>query len=184
MARRKLGDSLWLQLAVVTAFALAMAYLEAAVVVYLRALFHVTGELVRVAPNKRAIWFSLPYFTLLKPGALANVLPRSAIARTEVGREAATIVMLACVGWLAGRTAKTRIAFFLVAFGVWDLGYYAFLHVLVGWPSSFSTLDVLFLIPGPWVAPVFLPMLVSAGMIAVAVVLVRSDARRHGRIGP
>ena len=83
-----------------------MALLEAAVVVYLRAVFHITGELVASTLGAKDIWFSIPYFTLLKPAALTSVLPRSSIAYLEVVREVATIVMLLCVGWLGGATSS------------------------------------------------------------------------------
>jgi len=175
MARRRISGSIWTRLAVVVVFAVAMAFMEAAVVVYLRDLFHITGELVRSAPGTKDIWFSLPFFTLLKPGALVSVLPQTRIAYIEVAREAATIAMLVCVGWLAGRTLRSRVAFFLCAFGAWDIGYYAFLRVLIGWPGSLRTPDVLFLIPGPWVAPVFLPMAVSVAMILGAALLLRGE---------
>jgi hypothetical protein len=173
MARRRALAPKWTTLVVVVVFAVAMAYLEAAVVVYLRELFHITGELVKFTPSAKDIVFQLPYFTLLRPGAMAAVLPKASIAGIEVGREAATIAMLAAVGWLAGHDPKSRIAYFLAAFGVWDIGYYGFLRILIGWPGSLRTLDVLFLIPGPWVAPVFLPVAISVLMIAGAVLLLR-----------
>jgi hypothetical protein len=180
MSTRRFADSPWLRLAVVTAFAVAMAYLESAAVVYLRTIFHTAPG--TLAPAPRDVWFAVPYFTLLKPGALAGVLPDARIAYAEVAREASTIVMLACVGWLAGRTLKTRAAFFLYAFGVWDIGYYVFLYVLLGWPASPNALDVLFLIPSPWVAPVFVPVTASVAMILVAVLLIRSEEHHNPKV--
>ena len=171
MARRNITKAVWTQLAVVTLFALAMAYLESAVVIYLRALFHVSGNLITFTPSRTSVWFSVPYFTLLKPAALSRVLPRASISSIEVAREVATVVMLVCLAWLAGRDWKARSAFFLYAFAVWDLGYYAFLRALIGWPTSFKSLDVLFLIPGPWIAPVWVPIAISVAMIAIALVL-------------
>lgn len=173
MARRRTLAPIWTTLIVVAVFAVAMAYLEAAVVVYLRELFHITGELVKFTPSAKDVVFRVPYFTLLRPSAMVAVLPKASIAGIEVGREAATIAMLACVGWLAGHHTKSRVAYFLAAFGVWDIGYYGFLRMLIGWPGSLRTLDVLFLIPGPWVAPVFLPVAISVLMIAGAVLLLR-----------
>ena len=182
MTARRTSGSIWTRLTVVAVFAVAMAFLEAAVVVYLRAVFHITGELVASAPGPKDIWFSVPYFTLLKPAALVSVLPQSQIAYLEVARETATIVVLLCVGWLAGRDSKSRAAFFLYAFGVWDIGYYAFLRAVIGWPGSLKTLDVLFLIPGPWVAPVFVPVAISAVMIAGALLLLlRGEPRARAR---
>lgn len=174
---RRITESIWFRLAVVTCFAAGMAFVESAVVVYLRELFGIAGEYLPVTPPPESVWFSVPFFTLLEPGATAAVLPTASIAWTEVGREAATIVMLACVGWLAGRDRRSRFAFFIHAFGVWDVLYYAFLRALIGWPGSLATPDVLFLIPGPWVGPVFLPMLVSVGMILTAVLVLRRGER-------
>ena len=166
-----------MRLAVVAVFAVAMAYMEAAIVVYLRAVFHQAGDLLKLPPAPQSVWFSVPYFTLLKPGALLSVLPQQAIANTEVVREAATVVMLACVGWLSGSNLKSRFAYFIFAFGVWDIGYYAFLHGLIGWPASLRAMDVLFLIPGPWLAPVFVPMAISVAMIVGAVWTLRTTRR-------
>jgi len=183
MSARRIIGSIWARLAVVAVFAVAMAFLEAAVVVYLRALFPITGELVTSTPPRGDVWFSVPYFALLRPSALLGVLPQSRIAYVEVAREAATLVMLLCVGWLAGRTSRSRVALFLCAFGVWDIGYYAFLSVLIGWPGSLRTLDVLFLIPGPWVAPVFVPVAISVAMIAGSVLLLRGERKVGGPLG-
>lgn len=166
MSARRSARSTWTRIAVVALFAVAMGYLEAAVVIYLRQILHVTGEIAHHAPGGAKVWFTLPFFQLLRPGALGAVLPNATIAPVEVGREVATIVMLGCVGWLSGREWRTRLAAFLLAFGVWDVGYYAFLKLLIGWPASLRTLDVLFLIPGPWIAPVWLPMAISVVMVA------------------
>lgn len=133
------------------AYAVAMAFVEAAVVVYLR---------------------------LLYPAADLTAVPFSPLVyRTEVMREAATIVMLLAVGWLAGRRLATRALAFVWAFAVWDLFYYVFLKLLIGWPPSLGTADVLFLIPVPWVAPVWLPVgLSSAAVLAGGWLLFRSPA--------
>ena len=180
MTPPRAGGSIWRRLVVVAVFAVSMSFMEAAVVVYLRALFRIAGDLLPSVPDPKDAWFSAPYFTLLKPGALPGVLPQSTIASVEVAREAATIVMLLCVGWLAGYGLRSRAAFFLGAFGVWDIGYYVFLRVLIGWPASLGNLDVLFLIPGPWVAPVYLPMAASTVMITGAALLLRDERARAG----
>jgi hypothetical protein len=130
--------------AVVIVFAIAMAFLESAVVVYLqRALGMKTGVL----------------FPLQDPGAVGE------FAAIEVGREAATLVMLATVGWLAGRSWLERLAWTAVAFGVWDILYYGWLWVFIGWPPSLDTWDLLFLIPVPWTGPVWSPVVVSVALI-------------------
>ena len=96
---------------VIVLFAIAMAYLESAVVLYLRTLGN------RIDPHQ------------------APALPPSVdFGYTEIFREAATIVMLATVGWLAGRNLRSRFGYFLISFGVWDIFYYVFLKPLTGWP--------------------------------------------------
>jgi hypothetical protein len=126
----------------VVVFALAMAWVESSLVYYLRTM------LDRIEPYQ------------------PNPLPISAgFAKAELVREAATLVMLATVGWLAGRNARARFGYFVLAFGVWDIGYYVFLRPLTGWPRTLLDWDVLFLIPLPWWGPVLAPCLIAVMMI-------------------
>ena len=141
-------------------FALAMAFVEAAVVVYLRRVLGVV-DLMR----------DVPVFD-------------AAITRIEIGREAATLLMLLAVGLAAGRAPASRLGFALYAFGLWDILYYAWLKVLIGWPASFLTVDVLFLIPLPWWGPVLAPVLIACVSTAFgAVLVVRGESGRVGRPG-
>jgi hypothetical protein len=130
------------RLAWLALFGVAFGWLEGAVVVYLRALLYPSGFTFPLAP--------------LEPYLLA----------TELLREAATLVMLAVPAILAAAAWPQRVAAFFVVFGVWDLVYYATLYLVLGWPASLSTPDVLFLIPWPWVGPVWAPALVAALFIA------------------
>jgi len=98
------------------------------------------------------------------------------LQRTEVFREAATMIMLACVGWIAGKTWRGRLAYLLIAFGVWDIFYYVFLKVLTGWPRTVLDWDILFLIPLPWWGPVVTPTSVAALMVLFGT-LCTSDER-------
>lgn len=132
----------------ITFFSIAMGYLETAVVVYLRALYYPEG-------------FDFPLVPISQE-----------IAITEFWREAATMIMLLGIGWLTGRTATERFAYFLMSFAVWDLFYYVFLYVLLGWPSSLLTWDVLFLIPVPWVGPVLAPVIITILMIILALAII------------
>lgn len=140
----------------VTAYAVAMGYLESAVVVYLRALLYPHG-------------FSFP---------IANLTP--SLAEVEIIREAATVVMLFAVGMLSGRSGVTRFAYFIFAFGVWDLSYYLFLKIILGWPQSLLTWDILFLIPITWSGPVIAPMVISLTMIVLALLILRADGIDEG----
>jgi hypothetical protein len=133
-------------------FAVAMAYVESAVVVYLRAIYYPQG-------------FAFP-LVLMSPDMVA----------IEIGREAATLVMLLGVAMLAGVDRWDRILKFCIAFGVWDIAYYVWLWVFLRWPPSLLTWDVLFLIPVPWVGPVVAPVIVSVVMIVGSLVLVRRRA--------
>ncbi|MCX8089495.1 MAG: hypothetical protein N3I86_00950 [Verrucomicrobiae bacterium] len=137
----KPGNS-WRRWWIVVAFALAMAWLEAAVVYYLRTL---VGRLEPWQPD---------------PLPIVGLIPQ-----VELARELATLVMLLTVGALAGCNARTRWGYTLVAFGVWDIAYYASLKVITGWPRSLLDWDVLFLIPLPWWGPVLAPMLIALLMI-------------------
>jgi len=136
---------------IVGLFALAMGILEAAVVVYIRRISHPAG-------------FAFPL-----PAIDAGLI------RTEILREAMTIVMLACVAWIAAERAWPRLLAFLFAFGVWDIAYYLGLKLLLDWPPSLLAPDVLFLIPKAWVGPVAAPVLVSAAWVAGALLLQRTQ---------
>jgi hypothetical protein len=103
----------------------------------------------------------------------------------EAWREAATIVMLVAVGWLAGRNKVDRLAYGMFAFGMWDIWYYVWLKVLIDWPASLLSLDTLFLIPLTWWGPVIAPMLIAAKMCVVAVLaVVRMEHGEPLRITP
>jgi hypothetical protein len=123
-------------------YAVAMAAVESAVVVYLRALH--PGD--------------VPVTVLL------SVIPNRLIP-IELGREAATIAMLLAVGILAGRDRWERVLLFSMAFGAWDIFYYVWLWVFIAWPPSLLTWDVLFLIPVPWLGPVLAPVTVSVCLV-------------------
>jgi len=139
---------LWL-----TVFSIAMGYLETSVVVYLRKLYYPDG-------------FKFPLIPVTRD-----------IAVTEFWREAATIIMLIGAGVMCGKNPLQRFVFFLYSFAIWDIFYYVFLKVLLCWPESLFTWDILFLIPVPWVGPVIAPCLVSLSMILLTVVVVYFQER-------
>jgi hypothetical protein len=127
----------------VVVFAIAMAWVESACVYYLRVLTD------RIDPYQ------------------AQPLPmEAALGSVELVREAATMVMLCMVGALAAAAWRKRVAYTLIAFGVWDVFYYVFLRVIADWPKSPFDWDVLFLLPLPWWGPVVAPMSIALLMIA------------------
>ena len=154
-----------------------MGYLEAAVVIDLRTLFSVVGEYQIIKPGPNDVLIALPFFTFLQPHSLFTILPDTKILGTELFREIATIVMLLTFGWLVGETLKRKIAIFLYTFAVWDISYYIFLYLILGWPSSLKATDVLFLIPVPWVAPVFIPITISILMIIISLYLLKQERK-------
>ncbi len=124
----------------VAVYAIAMANVEAAVVVYLREIYGIE-DIVRDLPT------TTDRFTAI-----------------EVSREVATMAMLLCVGWIAGKRLQDRLGHFVFAFGLWDIAYYGWLALFDGWPRSPLDWDVLFLIPMPWWGPVLAPALIAATM--------------------
>jgi uncharacterized membrane protein YjjP (DUF1212 family) len=93
----------------------------------------------------------------------------------EKTREAATILMLVTLAILVGETWKDTIVVFLWTFAFWDLFYYLSLYLLIKWPPNFTTMDVLFLIPRPWIAPVWIPIGISSiTIIVIAILLLTS----------
>ena len=142
-------------------FGVAFGYLEAAVVTYLRALHEPARQHYYPGRPPSELF---PLLTLDQTRAVAPEQMR--IIAIEVGREAATLVMLAALALGVSENMSQWAAAFAMAFGTWDLAFYAGLKLLLDWPASLFTWDVLFLIPVPWAAPVLAPSLVSLAMIA------------------
>lgn len=138
--------------AVVVAFAIAMAWVEAASVFYIRALVG------RIEPYQ------------------ADPLPmNAALGNVELWREAATLVMIATAGLLAGRTWRRRAGYAALAFGAWDIFYYVFLRLISGWPRTLLDWDILFLLPLPWWGPVLAPVSIALVMILWGTLATQSD---------
>jgi hypothetical protein len=160
-------------------FGTAFGYLEAAVVSYLRSLHEPVVQ--RLYPN-RAPGDLFPLLTLdqIRTEAPEQI---STLA-VEIGREVATIAMLAAIALAVARNAGQWAAAFVIAFGTWDITFYLFLKVLLDWPASLFTWDILFLVPVPWAGPVLAPVLVSMAMVALGSWHLRSEASGPGvRIG-
>jgi hypothetical protein len=138
-----------LKLSLLAIFVIAMAHLEGVVVVYLR---KALGMLDSESNKESVEKFPKRYLYI------------------EMTREAATIIMLVVIAYLVGATWLERGVFFLWTFAFWDLFYYLSLYILIKWPPTFKTIDVLFLIPVPWIAPVWFPIGVSSiTIVAIAV---------------
>ena len=136
---------------IIIAFAIAMGFLEAIVVVYVREIYYPEG-------------FRFP---------LKLIPPK--IFSIELIRELTTLIMLASIGMLAGKTKTGKFAWFLLTFGIWDIFYYAALKIFLDWPASLLTWDILFLIPVTWIGPVLAPVICSLTMILFGLLIIIPD---------
>ena len=160
-AYRRTGLPLrWRQLIILASFAAAFGFVEAAVVVYLRAA-------IGLLPGYMGTFADLRHSSLgYTQASSLSQFPQSLLT-IEVYREAATMVMLVGVALLSASRASARWAAFLWVFALWDIAYYAGLWITVRWPASPTDLDVLFLIPVPWIAQVWFPLLISTATVIV-----------------
>ena len=151
-------------------FGVSFGYVEAAVVTYSGVLYE---------PVRQRFYPKHPpsdVFPLLTEGQLKEAGPEQLrLLKAELVREAATLVMVVAVAVGMGRNGMQSLAAFLIAFGTWDISFYAFLKLLHDWPASLLTWDLLFLLPVPWAAPVLAPILVSLSIIGAGVVLLGRD---------
>lgn len=129
-------------------FSVAMGFLEAIVVVYIRQIYYPEG-------------FNFP-LNLLSPDMF----------KIEWLREISTIIMLVSISFIAGNNYLQKFSYFLFSFAIWDIFYYVGLKLFLNWPPSFLTWDILFLIPLPWIGPVLAPIISSFTMIFLAVCLI------------
>jgi hypothetical protein len=139
-----------IKLSLLAVFGIAMAHFEGVVVVYLRKALGILDS----ESNKESI----------------EKFPERYL-KIEMTREAATIIMLIVIAGLVGGSWSEKGIFFLWTFAFWDLFYYVSLYLLIKWPPKFTTIDVLFLIPKPWIAPVWFPIAISGITIIIIVTL-------------
>jgi len=145
----------------VVVFAIAFAWVESAVVVYLREIYFDGG-------------FRFPLVVKWEGGKIIDPL-----VRIEFSREIATIIMLVAVGWVAGRNRFQKFCFFIIAFGIWDIFYYIWLYVMVSWPETLMTWDLLFYVPLPWVGPVITPLLLALAMVVGGSLIIYYDEKGY-----
>lgn len=158
----------------VSIFSIAFALLEAMIVVYL-------GQVIELKYGQ--VFTQLPAYqndTLVNLGFIVftsfKLLSFWQDIYLEILREMATLVILSSVAYLSGKNWWQRLAFFLLSFGLWDIFYYFWLYLVIGWPKTLLDLDILFLIPVPWVAPVIVPLFISLVMIVVSFHLLTSSS--------
>jgi hypothetical protein len=143
-------------------FAVAFAWVESAVVVYLRKIFF-DGV------------FRFPLLVKWENGK--HVV--DPLIRIEFCREIATILMLTAVSCVAGKNRIQKFWFFIVVFGIWDIFYYVWLYVMIRWPQSLMTWDLLFYVPLPLVGPVIAPSAISLAMAAGGSLMIYYDEKGY-----
>jgi len=136
-------------------FAIAMGFLEAIVVVYLRKIYYPWG-------------FDFPLQAI-----------SSGMLSLELYREICTMVMLVIIALIAGKNRLQKFTWFIYCFAIWDIFYYVGLKLFLNWPPSLLTWDILFLIPVPWISPVLAPVVCSLTMILLAVCIVVLQVKGH-----
>jgi hypothetical protein len=163
------------QLLISGLFAIAFSFIEASVVIYLRAITgFLTGNGLSEVNNLSSSFYREARIVADFPPSLLKI---------EILREAATILILGSVAFLTVRGIKERCAIFLWVFAIWDIFYYLSLRLTVGWPSSLTTSDVLFLIPVPWVSQVWFPLIVSTlTLLSIMAVRAGSGSSRNHRV--
>lgn len=164
----------------VAIFAIAFAFVEAAVVVYLR---HLLGAAQAGLVPSGDVLLLLPGIAFLEPQTAVKIITDTALLNIERIREAATIVMLLSVALLVGTRFWEKVAYFLFSFGIWDIFYYVFLRLTISWPTSLSDPDVFFLLPVPWVGPVFVPVLISLGLVVGSIIYLFGQERKKIKNG-
>lgn len=137
---------------------ISLAYIESAIVVYLREIYYPDG-------------FHFPIKII-----------ENRIAVIEIGREAFTIIILWLSSLLSAKKFKERFAIFIFAFGIWDIFYYIWLKIFINWPKEWLEWDILFLIPIPWASPWEAPVMVSIGFILAAYLVLKYPERFAKRI--
>ncbi len=141
-------------------FSIAFAWVESAVVVYLREIYFDGG-------------FSFPLVVKWEDGK--RII--DPLVRIELVREIATLFMLTAIGAVSGKNGIQKFSFFMIAFGIWDIFYYIWLYVMKGWPESLLTWDLLFFFPLPWVGPVITPVMIALAMVGGGTLIVHLDEK-------
>ena len=135
----------------ITLFSIAFGNVEAMVVVYMRRFLPLYDDTVIGTVDSLVILFK-----------------NHNVYYIEQIREMFTMVMLCSLSYLCGKNLLERFAAFCLSFAVWDIFYYVFLNLLIGWPDNLFDMDILFLVPTPWIAPVILPVGISMMMIGTS----------------
>ncbi|MFH0957371.1 MAG: hypothetical protein V1897_01575 [Pseudomonadota bacterium] len=155
------------RIVIITIWAIAFGFVEASVVEYLRAIYYPLSS----------GGFQFPMLTLDLIHEMG--FEHNQRLQIEVVRELCTLIMLATVSMAAAQNRREAWAYFMITFGVWDISYYVWLKIFLGWPTGVMAWDLLFLIPVPWVAPVIAPVVISIALIASGLTVLYFEERKE-----
>ncbi len=144
------------------ALCVALGYLDAVTTFALRGTLEVGPEGV-----------DLPRGDLAR--AAVEAMPARLIA-LEQTRQAATVLLLITVAFVAGRNALQQWGTFFFALGGWTVFRYVAIRTITDWPASLTSADAIVVLPRPVYAPVWLPVVVALGLMALGVALIRAGA--------
>ena len=147
----------------IVVFGLAFGFVEAAVVIYLRELIKYNILVFNITQGE--VLLNLRFIAFLSPSQ--PELQDSKFLAVEMFREFSTLLMLGAVAYLSAEKLIKKMAAFLIVFSVWDLSYYLYLKLVIGWPENWWSPDVFFLLPVPWVGPIITPIVISSLLLAI-----------------
>lgn len=150
-------------------FAVAFAFVEASVVVYLREIFGLRNLTQNIVALDVEPVLNLGIIAFLKFSDIYKIISNSFILNMEIIRELSTLIIFGSVAYLNEKSLKRRIWIFLYIFSIWDLSYYLFLRLSIGWPKNLLDVDIFFLLPVPWVGPVILPLIIFSLILILSI---------------
>lgn len=150
-------------------FAVAFAFVEASVVVYLREIFGLRNLTQNIVALDVEPVLNLGIIAFLKFSDIYKIISNSFILNMEIIRELSTLIIFGSVAYLNEKSLKRRIWIFLYIFSIWDLSYYLFLRLSIGWPKNLLDIDIFFLLPVPWVGPVILPLIIFSLILILSI---------------
>ncbi len=151
-------------------FGITFAFIESSVILYLHQLL--SHHPLNLAANY-TILLNLGFIAFVKPQDISLI--NSHFTSVEMIREFSTLIVIGCFAYLAGQTIKQKLGAYLIAFAIWDIFYYLFLALILGWPTSLLDLDIFFLLPVPWIGPVITPLIISTLLFLLGTKLYHSS---------
>ena len=146
------------RLALLSAFAVALGYLQASARLYVHRILGIGPLAANFDPSK------------------LQQAPDWLISSQQAS-EVALIILLTVFALLVAPRLSHKLGVFVFVGGLARLIYYGSLKVAAGWPASWTTQDCLLWIPRPWYGQIWIPLVVSVGAVALGLLLLRGFGR-------